>query len=140
VGTGSRSLRMESDKVLGMPAAALAGLSVISIMADCDALNQTILQWMSHSPVAWQIDGEVEDLRQDSLGGAEPLIHYLRYNLFFDGAWLKREINVEMDPEEVGSLFAMDQPKNVGKLDELGTAAGLVQIKGEHFPANFDIE
>jgi hypothetical protein len=138
VGTGSRTLRMETEKLLKMPAAALAGLSVISIMADCDALNQTILQWMSQSPVAWQIDSEVEDLRHDALG-SEPLIHYLRYNIFFDEGWLKREINVDMDPEEVGSLFAMDQPKNVNKLAELGTTAGLVQVKADQFPASFDL-
>jgi len=139
VGTGSQVQRMETEKLLGMPAAALAGLSVISIIADCDALNQTILQWMSQSPVAWQIDSEVEDLRQDALGGGEPLIHYLRYNLFFDEGWLKREINVDMDPEEVGSLFAMDQPKNVDKLAELGATAGSVQVKADHFPASFDL-
>ena len=79
------------------------------------------------------------DLQQDALGGGEPLIHYLRYNLFFDEGWLKREIKVDMDPEEVGSLFAMDQPKNVGKLDDLGITAGLAQVKVDHFPANFDI-
>jgi len=139
VGTGARSLKTDPKKLLGMPAAALAGLSVISIMADADALNQTILQWMSQSPVAWQIDSEVEDLREDALGDVEPLIHYLRYNLFFDAAWLKREINVDMDEEEADGLFAMDKPENVTKLDDLGTTAGLVQVKEEHFPASFDI-
>jgi len=139
VGTGSRSLKIDSRKVLDMPAVALAGQSVLSIMADCDWLNQAILQWMSRSPTAWQIDSEVEYLHEDVIGGGEPLIHYLRYNILFDPVWLKRELNLAMNQEESDSLFAMDQPKNVDKLANLGTTAGLVQVKEEHFPVNFDV-
>ena len=139
VGTGSRSLKIDSRKVLDMPAVALAGQSVLSIMADCDWQNQAILQWMSRSPTAWRIDSEVEDLQEDVIGGGEPLIHYLRYNIRFDPVWLKREINLEMNQDETDSLFAMDQPKNVDKLANLGTTAGLAQVTEEHFPVNFDV-
>ncbi len=139
VGTGSRSLKLDSQKVLDMPAVALAGQSVLSIMADCDWLNQAILQWMSRSPTAWHIDSEVEYLQEDVIGGGEPLIHYLRYNILFDPVWLKREINFEINQEETDSLFAMDQPKNVDKLANLGTTASLAQVKPEHFPVNFDV-
>ena len=139
VGTGSRSLKIDSRKVLDMPAVALAGQSVLSIMADCDWLNQAILQWMSRSPTAWHIDSEVEDLQEDVIGGGEPLIHYLRYNIRFDPVWLKREVNLNLDQAEADSLFAMDQPKNVDKLANLGTTAGLAQVSEEHFPVNFDV-
>jgi hypothetical protein len=139
VGTGSRSLKIDSRKVLDMPAVALAGQSVLSIMADCDWQNQAILQWMSRSPTAWRIDSEVEYLQEDVIGGGEPLIHYLRYNILFDPVWLKRELNLVMNQEESDSLFAMDQPKNVDKLANLGTTAGLAQVTEEHFPVIFDV-
>lgn len=139
VGTGSRSLRLEPKKVLEMPAVALAGQSVLSIMADCDWLNQTILQWLSRSPTAWPIDSEIDRLHDDVLGGGEPMIHYLRYNVRFESDWLHQELNLPFDDAEITSLFAMDQPKNVAKLADLGVTAGLAQVKEEHFPATFDL-
>jgi uncharacterized protein len=138
VGTGSRALRLEPKKVLTMPAVALAGQSVLSIMADCDWLNQTILQWLSRSPTAWPIDSEIKSLDDDILGGGEPLLHYLRYNVRFESDWLQRELNLAFAEAEVNSLFAMDQPKNVENLAHLGATAGLAQVKEEHFPTAFD--
>lgn len=139
VGTGSRRLDLDPKEVLKMPAVQLAGQAVLSIMDDCNWLNQTILQWLSRSPTAWQIDSEIEDLGQDVLGGGEPLLHYLRYNLFFDSGWLKQNLNIELAPEQVSSLFAMDRPENVQTLSELGQTAGQVQVTEAHFPAGFDI-
>jgi hypothetical protein len=140
VGTGYRELRLDAEAVLDMPAVQLAGQSILSIMADCDWLGQSILQWLSCSPTAWKIDSEVGDLGNDVLGGGDPLLSYLRYNVCFDANWLKSRLNLMMDPEEISSLFAMDRPKNVKTLSNLGTTAGLVQVKEEHFPSNFDIE
>jgi hypothetical protein len=139
VGTGSRELRLDPKDVLEMPAVQLAGQSILSIMADSDWLNQTILQWMSRSPVAWRIDSELEDLDDDVLGGGEPLLTYLRYNVMLDQAWLDQRLHLKMDRDQVDSLFAMDQPKNVAILSDLGTTAGQVQIKEEHFLAAFDL-
>lgn len=139
VGTGSRTSRLEAKKVLDMPAVALAGQSVLSIMADCDWLNQTILQWLSRSPTAWPIDSEIESLDDDLLGGGEPLLHYLRYNVRFERDWLQHTLNLAFTEAEVNSLFAMDQPKNVAILAQLGATAGLAQVKAEHFPATFDL-
>jgi hypothetical protein len=140
VGTGYRELRLEADKVLDMPAVQLAGQSVLSIMADCDWLSQTMLQWMSRSPIAWKIDSEVGDLQEDVIGRGQPLLAYLRYNAKFDGDWLKHNLNIRMDQDEVNSLFAMDQPKNVETLANLGATAGSAHVKAEHFPANFDVK
>jgi hypothetical protein len=138
VGTGTRELRFDPKEVLKMPALQLAGQSVLSIMADCDWLNQSLLQWMSRSPVAWPIDSEMEDLRDDVLGGGEPLLSYLRYNVVFDRDWLRSTINFDISHDEVNGLFAMDQPSHVGVLTKLGTSAGQVQVKEAHFPAAFD--
>lgn len=140
VGTGTQELHLDPQEILEMPAVQLAGQSILSIMADCNWLNQAILQWLSRSPTAWKIDSEMEKLHDDVLGGGQPWFHYLRYNIVFDVNWLKKELNLDMDPEEVGSLFAMDQPQNVRTLGNLGTTAGLAQVEKAHFPVAFDIK
>jgi hypothetical protein len=79
------------------------------------------------------------DLQQDVLGGGEAWITYLRYNLAYDSAWLKNKLDIEMSEEEAVSLYAMDNPKNVEKLSDLGATAAKVQVSEGHFPTTFDI-
>ncbi len=49
-------------------------------MDDCADLMELLLQWMSRSRTAREIDREMGDLRNDSIAPA-PLITYLRYNV-----------------------------------------------------------
>ncbi|MBN1220269.1 MAG: patatin-like phospholipase family protein [Anaerolineae bacterium] len=139
VGTGYREVRLEAKEVLEMPAIQLAAQSVLSIMGDCDWLGQTVLQWLSHSATPWKIDSEMGDLQSDVLSGGPELLTYLRYTLAYDSAWLKDNLNVDLAEEETASLFAMDNPKNVEKLSDLGAIAASVQVKEDHFPAIFDL-
>jgi len=138
-GTGTRNLQLETSEVLDMSAVRLAGQSILSIMADCDWLTQTMMQWMSNSPTAWPIDRESGNLEQDILGDRQAMLHYLRYNVRFDPQWLKQELDIIIDPVQADSLFAMDQPENIEILTNLGTTAALVQVQPKHFPANFDV-
>jgi len=138
-GTGTRNLRLETSEVLDMSAVRLAGQSILSIMADCDWLTQTMMQWLSNSPTAWPIDRESGNLEQDILGDRQAMLHYLRYNVRFDPQWLKQELDIIIDPVQADSLFAMDQPENIEILTNLGTTAALVQVQPKHFPANFDV-
>jgi hypothetical protein len=137
VGTGFLETRMEPAEVMEMPAIQLAAQSVISIMGDCDWLGQTVLQWLSQSATPWKIDSEMGDLQQDVAGG-RPLISYLRYTLAYDSGWLRNNLNIEMNDKDAASLFAMDNPKNVQMLSDLGTKAAAIQINEAHFPATFD--
>ncbi|HEX9922359.1 MAG TPA: patatin, partial [Anaerolineae bacterium] len=139
VGTGYRDFRLKAEDVLEMPAVQLAAQSILSIMGDCDWLSQTILQWMSRSPMPWQIDSEIGDLQNDIPGTGQELISYLRYNVRIETAWIKQYLGLELPEEEVNGLIAMDQPKNVRQLGNLGTTAAAVQIKEDHFPTVFDI-
>lgn len=138
IGTGFRVAQFEPTEVLEMKALELAGQSILSIMGDCDWLGQTMLQWMAQSPTAWSIDSEVGTLQKDVIGGGEPLISYLRYNLALNSAWLKENLHLTISEAEASSLFAMDNPKNVDKLGNLGVTAAALQVKEEHFPAVFD--
>jgi hypothetical protein len=139
VGTGYRDFRLEAEDILEMPAVQLAAQSILSIMGDCDWLSQTILQWMSRSPMPWQIDSEIGDLQNDIPGTGQELISYLRYNVRIETAWIKQYLGLELPEEEVNGLIAMDQPKNVRQLGNLGATAAAVQIQEDHFPAGFDI-
>ncbi len=138
VGTGYQKAKLTADEVLGMPAVQLAGMSLLGLMSECDWLGQTLLQWMSDSPTAIPINSEIGDLSDDLLGGRK-LLSYLRYNVRFDPAWLKEKIGVEIDDKSVKSLTAMDQPKNIDLLANLGTTAAAVQMKESHLPKAFDI-
>jgi len=139
-GTGHEDLRLDPEEVLEMPAVQLAAQSILSIMADANWLLQAILQWMSRSPTAWQIDSEVGTLRDDVLGGGNPLISYLRYDVAFEPEWVQSTLGLTMSEEELSSLAAMDNPKNVALLSEVGTKAAATQIDAAHFPTVFDVK
>jgi hypothetical protein len=140
VGTGHLNFRMDPERALDMSPARLAGRSLLSIMADTDWLEQTLLQWMSNSPTCWRIDAEIGDLQKDILGHGQPLISYLRYNVSFQAEWMKDNLKMEMSKKDLNSLGEMDNPDNVKKLSEIGEKAASVQIKPAHFPATFDLK
>lgn len=139
-GTGHENLRLDPEAVLEMPAVQLAAQSILSIMADANWLLQAILQWMSRTPTAWEIDSEVGTLRDDVLGGGNPLISYLRYDVVFEPEWMKETLNVDMTEAELKSLAAMDDPKNVSLLNEVGGKAAAAQIVADHFSPAFDVK
>jgi len=138
VGTGAQEMRMSAKEVMEMPSAKVSLQALTSLMNDCDAMNQTILQWMSRSPTAWKIDREIGDLQGDVLGGKE-LFSYLRYNVVLDREWLKGNLNVDLKTSEVKGLQEMDKPKNMSKLALLGATASHIQIQPNHFPSQFDM-
>ncbi|MEX2491722.1 MAG: patatin-like phospholipase family protein [Nitrospirales bacterium] len=137
VGTGSQETCLSAKEVLSMSSVNVARQALMSLMNDCDALNQTMLQWMSRSPTAWKIDREIGDLQGDVLGGKE-LFSYLRYNVVLDRDWLKDNLNVDLNASEVKGLQGMDKPKTMSKLALLGATASHIQIQPNHFPVQFD--
>ena len=138
VGTGSQNLRLSVNEVMDMSSARVSLQALTALMNDCDAMHQTMLQWMSRSPTAQEIDREIGDLSGDVLGGKE-LLSYLRYNVVLDREWLKDNLGVNLKSSEVKGLQEMDKPKNMDKLASLGIAAAQQQIRPNHFPAAFDL-
>lgn len=55
-----------------MPAISMALRSLFSLMQDTMDLNQLLLQWLSASPTARNLDQEAGDLGVDILGGGPP--------------------------------------------------------------------
>jgi hypothetical protein len=138
VGTGAQEIRTPAKDIMEMSSAKVAFQALASLMNDCDAMNQTVLQWMSRSPTAWTIDRELGNLQNDVLGGKE-LFSYLRYNVVLDREWLQTHLQVDLKASEVKGLQEMDKPKNMSKLALLGATASQIQIQPDHFPVQFDV-
>jgi uncharacterized protein len=138
VGTGSWDLRLDTDEVMRMPPVKLALRALSSLMGDAAALNELILQWLSVSPTARQIDREVGDLCSDVLGASEPWLTYLRYDPQLDREWLKDRVGLDLGQEEVEVLRKMDDPTNLDALARVGDATAAL-VKNEHFDARFDV-
>jgi hypothetical protein len=137
-GTGRKEMSENCDDVMRMPAAGLAGRSLLNLMDDCSWLNQTVLQWIARSDTAWPVDTEIGDLRDDSLGGRKWLT-YQRYDLRFQSTWLRETLDLDIADADLIGLDAMDNPGNLARLAGLGARAAERQISPAHFPTAFDI-
>jgi hypothetical protein len=135
LGTGSKTFALDQQDVMDMKAVELGVRGLSSLMDDTSALNELLLQWMSSSETAHEIDSEIGDLSGDLLGGGKPLLTYLRYDVQFDDAWLKDKLS----PEQLESIAEMDRAENMDKLVEIGKAAA-DRIEDGHFGRGFDIE
>jgi uncharacterized protein len=139
LGTGSKTRALDPREVMDMKALELGVRGLSSLMDDASALNELLLQWMSSSETAREIDSEIGDLEGDILGGGKPLLTYLRYDVKFDDEWLKGKLKLNFKNEELKSIAEMDRAENMDKLVEIGEAAA-DQIKDTHFGRGFDID
>lgn len=133
VGTGSADPDVQSSGITAKHAVK----ALLSLMNDCAALQETILQWLSSSSTARVIDRELGDLRHDLVARA-PLLTYLRYNVDLCQETVRR-LDEQLTDEVIASLSAMDAPENMGLLHRLGCLAAEQQVKREDFPTQFDL-
>jgi hypothetical protein len=106
------------------------------LIDDASWQNQLLLQWMSRSPTAAQIDLEVGDLGEDLLAG-KPLLHYLRYSVALEQDALG-DLGFTLPIEQVEALREMSDASQRHLLAEIGQAAATQQVLAEHFPTCFD--
>lgn len=138
LGTGSQSTRLDDDEVMNMKSVEVGVRGLASLMDDASALNELLLQWMSSSPTARELDSEIGDLSGDLLGGTKPLMTYLRYDVRFEDDWLREKLKMTLDEKQLKSIPEMDRPENMDLLAEVGSAASAL-IKDGHFDRAFDI-
>lgn len=139
VGTGHSVFTKKRGEIeeawLGTWAAAVPDM----LMQDASWQNQMLLQWMSQSQTAIEIDGEVGKLEGDHMGG-KPLINYLRYNLPITKDSLNSlGLKQTFDDNDVASIIEMSNAQNRYLLYDIGMAAGNIQIKENHFSDQFDL-
>jgi patatin-like phospholipase/acyl hydrolase len=102
------------------------------LMQDASWQNRLLLQWLSQSPVAEDMDGEIGNMDGDLLSG-QPMISYLRYNFEIT----KENLNAlgfdrNFNNDDVISIADMAKAKNKELLYEIGHRASSVIIP-EHF-------
>ena len=141
VGTGRAAPGHEPSRM----AAAHAMKSLLSLMADCGDLVETMLQWMSSGARVRWMDRELEAL-QDDLLAPEPLLSYLRYDVSFDPeaidglrAGLSEGTSSALDAKRIDSLSKMDRKDNLTIWKEIGAAAAADQVDPEELPERFDL-
>jgi predicted acylesterase/phospholipase RssA len=134
VGTGMSDPSQAPSRI----AAQGAVRALFGLMDDCAALVETWLQWMSDSPTARVIDGEVGDCADDVLG-SRPLLSYVRYNEVLTPERVTALIP-GIAARQLTSLAAMDNPDNLDVLLQLGDAAGRKQVTSAHFGPAFDLQ
>ena len=133
VGTGAAEANQTPSRI----AAQGAIRALFSLMDDCAALVETMMQWMSTSPTKRAFDVEIGNLGGDLLPGA-PLLTYLRYNVMLSASEIE-SLHPGLSAEVVESLREMDNPDNLDLLLKLGQTAGAEQIRAVHFPTEFDL-
>jgi uncharacterized protein len=137
VGTGFwRSERSESSLKSYNPFKKLKVLLGI-LMDDSSQFAEIILQMLAkNSPTARPIDSMYGHLLDETFV-AEPMVHYLRYNLEIDGKVLLKDVNTPFSDKEIASLQDMTQSKNIKTLKDLSEKAA-VAVQPAHFPDKFD--
>lgn len=137
VGTGKANAEVGHRNVLESTAAIHALLSLKSLMEDCADHVETMMQWLSCSPTARQIDREIGTIATP-LGG-KALCSYLRYNVQLTSDWFATQLGEFVGDRALTALGAMDQPDNIPELDRVGRLAGDKLVKAAHFDAAFDL-
>jgi uncharacterized protein len=134
VGTGAADPEVKRTSI----AAQHAIMALLSLMQDCAMLQEALLQWMSSSPTAREIDRELGDLRGDLVAGA-PLLSYLRFNVDLQKDSVQRLDPSMTDVRAIASLSEMDAPENMDVLHRLGKLAAERDVKEADFPSVFDL-
>lgn len=142
VGTGMGKWSANPDNVANNNILNWAKSLPDMFMTDASWHNQTILQWLSKSPTAWHIDGQIGDMSDDYIISdpeKRSLLSYLRYNLWFDRENLTDISGGQgtFDQNRIDDLLEMSNAGNRFELYELGVKAAAKQVSADHFPDQF---
>jgi patatin-like phospholipase/acyl hydrolase len=112
------------------------------LMQDASWQNQMLMQWLSNSPTAWEIDQEIGKLDTDSMGNSKKgkgLISYLRYNIWLDATTIGPLMNKQYSPKEIDGLVEMSNAASRFELYDIGAKAAVKEVSETHFPDTFKI-
>ncbi len=137
VGTGSLSRKYSYSDFKHLNLMDWASMLPDHFMTDANYYNQVIMQILSDSPTATEIDSEIGDLKLDSLNGKHAL-SYLRYDVLYDRSYLA-EMGLDFSEKEVKNLSSMDNYRNISTLYDIGRLAAERHMKTEHFPDRFSL-
>ncbi len=138
IGTGTSYSTPTAEEVCKTSAAGLGVQSLVSLMNDTSNLNESILQWISDSPTARNIDRVIGNLEQDQLAG-QPLLTYLRYDAHLQSKWLRNELSLDYTDEQLESLECMANTENMAELANIGRRCANHVVQAKHFKRSFDL-
>jgi patatin-like phospholipase/acyl hydrolase len=142
VGTGYSQFKKHAGDIDDATLLTWAASIPDMLMQDASWQNRLILQWLSKSQTAEELDMEIGDMKDDVLSG-KPLITYLRYNFLINKDTLNdlkldEDKLIELgydktfDDEGAKNIVDMAKAKNREILYEIGVKAS-TSIKPEHF-------
>jgi uncharacterized protein len=133
VGTGHTVFRRQTGDITKAWLKTWAKNVPEMLMQDASKQNQLVMQWLSKSPTAIEIDSEIGSLEMDSLG-ASPVFKYLRYSMpitenHLNGLQMGRSFNAN----DVDDLAEMSHAYNKEILYDLGAADAARTVLAAHF-------
>ncbi len=137
VGTGIKDHKYDFQNFKKSSVLGWAAMLPEIFMVDATYYNQLILQILSESPTAIEIDMEVGNLKGDHLNGKHAL-YYLRYNVTMEKSYLD-DLGFSFSKKQISKLSAMDNAQNVNILAMIGEKAAEKYLKPRHIPKIFDI-
>jgi len=144
IGTGTYTKVVEAEKMAANNMLGWAATVPDMLMEDATYQNQLLLQYLSKSPTAIEIDSEIGDLRGDLLT-PEPMLHYLRYQAYLEQPKTNRDGTQEdkphlpFDDKTILKMREMDKAEMVDQLLQVGRIYAQRRIEAGHFPAAFDL-
>jgi uncharacterized protein len=135
VGTGQFSKIAPTESLEQFGNLGWAQLLIPQLIGDSMELVDTILQWMSVSPTAREIDRTVGTV-QPALGGPRGLLHFLRYNIALSPTALEA-IGVDLRTRELLAVQEMSNVDAIPHLLEVSSKVGM-SVDAAHFPVGFD--
>ena len=132
VGTGYPKFEKRTEDIDDATMLTWASSIPDMLMQDASWQNRILLQWLSTSPTAEEMDREIGNMNEDFIGGT-PLLSYLRYNFEIK----KDNLNAlgfekEFTDRDALSIADMAEAKNKEILYDIGYGASSV-IKHDHF-------
>ena len=132
VGTGYSQFKKQAGDIDEATLLTWAASIPDMLMQDASWQNRLILQWLSQSKTAEELDIEIGDMKGDILSG-KPLITYLRYNFAIN----EKNLNAlgfdrTFNDEDAKDIVDMARAKNKEILYDIGCRASS-SIKQEHF-------
>jgi hypothetical protein len=132
VGTGRANQELGLTTGFESAAALHAVKALKSVLEDCADLVEVIMQWMSRSATAREIDRDLGTLAGCHPGGG-PCLTYLRYNVHFEPKWFEANMGESLSRAELDNLAKMDEPDNMNRLEEVGKVAAARFVREGHF-------
>ncbi|MBK8966788.1 MAG: hypothetical protein IPM36_08930 [Lewinellaceae bacterium] len=145
IGTGTYTKLVDATKIADNNMLEWAGTVPEMLMDDSTYQNQLLLQYLSQSPTAIEIDSEVGDLHDDVLTG-KPALRYLRYQAYLeqpktlpDGTQEDKP-HLPFDNKTILKLREMDKAEMVEHLLQVGRIYAQKTVEAGHFPVAFDLQ